>query len=642
MKALFSRLIGLSLTLTMLFGSFTTSVGAILLLTSQVAKLTPSDGAADDRFGHSVAISGDTVVVGAWWNDDNGSDSGSAYVFGRNQGGADHWGQITKLTPSDGATDDWFGVSVAISGDTIVVGADGGDDNGPDSGSAYVRGRNQGGLGQWGEVAKLTSSDGVMDDHFGVSVAISGDLIVVGALFDDDNGDNSGAAYVFGRNQGGAEQWGEVVKLTPSDGAAGDRFGYAVSISGDTVVVGADGDADNGSSSGSAYVFERDQGGAGQWGEVAKLTPSDGAAYDYFGVSLAVSGDTVVVGALFDDDNGDNSGAAYVFGRNQGGAEQWGEVIKLTPSDGAAYDHFGVSIAIGEDTVAVGADGDDDQGSDSGAAYVFERDQGGADQWGQAAKLAPSDGAAGDVFGVSVAIGGDTVVIGADGDDDRGSDSGAAYVYPRIYTYYGVALGPPVAAQSGVPGETVTYTLWVTNTGNLSDTTDLSVAGYTWPTAVTPPSVDLLPMRTAPLTVTVAIPPDAPLGHSDTATATATSQGGAVSDSSVLTTTAVACVDVSGVEFTFAPAKPWVGDSITFTATVVAGTVPITYLWNFSDDSAVQIGNPIPHTFPLTVTEHTYTVVTTASNPCPSRDTVSYPVTIRPRSMYLPLVLRSY
>jgi len=166
------------------------------------------------------------------------------------------------------------------------------------------------------------------------------------------------------------------------------------------------------------------------------------------------------------------------------------------------------------------------------------------------------------------------------------------------------------------------------------------VAGYAWSTAVTPLSVDLLPMCDAPVTVTVDIPATAPLGHSDIAAVTAISQGGVVSDSSVLTTTAVACVEVSGVDFTFAPAQPWVGDMAAFTGTVGVGMTPITYLWGFGDGSAVQVGNPILHTFPLTNTEQTYPVVMTASNPCPSQDTASYAVTVQPRSMCLPLVLR--
>ncbi len=190
---------------------------------TQVAKLTASDGAGGDEFGFSVAVSGDTLVVGAY-RDDRGANGnqGSAYVFQRNQGGADQWGQVRQLTASDGAASDQFGSSVAVSGDTVVVGAYL-DDVGTnaDQGSAYVFQRNQGGADEWGQVRQLTASDGTASDHFGFSVAVSGDTVVVGAY-------RNGSAYVFQRNQGGADEWGQVKQLTASGGAAADRFGYSV------------------------------------------------------------------------------------------------------------------------------------------------------------------------------------------------------------------------------------------------------------------------------------------------------------------------------------------------------------------------------------------------------------------------------
>jgi PKD repeat protein len=232
-------------------------------------------------------------------------------VFARNQGGDDNWGEVKKLTASDGAAYDNFGVSVAIAGDTLVVGAFLDDDNGYRSGSAYVFARNRGGTNNWGEVKKLIASDGAAGDWFGFSVAMAGDTVVVGAYFDDDNGDDSGSAYVFARDQGGTDNWGEVKKLIASDGAAGDWFSsYAVAIAGDTIIVGAYGDDEQ---TGSAYVFARNWGGADNWGEVEKLIASDAAPGDRFGYSIAIAGDAVVVGAIFDDDKGYNSGSAYVY-----------------------------------------------------------------------------------------------------------------------------------------------------------------------------------------------------------------------------------------------------------------------------------------------------------------------------------------
>ena len=338
------------------------------LLTSEVAKLTASDAAEFDQFGWSVAISGDTVVVGAFSDDDNGSRSGSAYILERNQGGVDNWGEVKKLTASDAAEGDFFGYSVGISGDMVVVSALLDD---AFTGSAYVFERNVGGADNWGEMKKLTVSDAAGGDNFGNSVAISSDTVVVGANRDDDDGSSSGSAYLFERNVGGADNWGEVKKLSASDVAQGDVFGSSVAISGDTAVVGAENKADVGFQSGAAYLFERNTGGADNWGEVKKLSAFDADATDVFGNSVAVNGNTIVVGALLDNDDGADSGSAYLFDRNTGGADNWGQSAKLTASDAAGGDNFGISVAISGDTVVIGAPNDDDDGSRSGSAYIF-------------------------------------------------------------------------------------------------------------------------------------------------------------------------------------------------------------------------------------------------------------------------------
>ncbi|MFQ5616567.1 MAG: hypothetical protein ACE5GO_08925, partial [Anaerolineales bacterium] len=178
-------------------------------------------------------------------------------------------------------------------------------------------------------------------------------------------------------------EWGDIRGFIPeSEGILApltfDSFGFSVAADGNTIVVGAYGDDACCADAGAAYVFERDQGGAGSWGEVTKLTASDAAAGDEFGVSVAISGDTIVVGARFNDGGGSDAGAAYVFEHDQGGAGNWGEVKKLTASDAATGDEFGGSAAISGNHLVVGSFRDDDAGADSGAAYVFERDQGGA------------------------------------------------------------------------------------------------------------------------------------------------------------------------------------------------------------------------------------------------------------------------
>ena len=210
-------------------------------LGDQLFKLLPDDGAADDRFGRSVAIRGTIAIVGVIWDDDNGEDSGSAYLFDTAAGQ-----QIAKLLPDDGAADDRFGQSVAISGITAIVGALRDDDNGSDSGSAYLFDTTT-----VQQIAKLLADDGAADDRFGCSVEISGTTAIVGAYWDDDNGSASGSAYLFDTTSG--EQ---IAKLLPNDGAAGAWFGSFVALSGGTAIVGAQADNSNGPNSGSAYMFD--------------------------------------------------------------------------------------------------------------------------------------------------------------------------------------------------------------------------------------------------------------------------------------------------------------------------------------------------------------------------------------------------
>ncbi len=397
----------------------------------QVRQLTASDAATADFFGAAVALSGDRLLVGASYNDAAAADAGALFLFERNAGGAEYWGEVQRIVASDAAAANHFGEAVDLDGSTAVAGAYGSDGAGGDSGSAYLFAACKADPGLWSPGLDVQASDGAANDYFGTAVAASGDTLLVGASDDDDLGAASGAAYVLVRNLGGADAWGEVTKLHAADGSADDRFGVAVGISGETAVVGANTESTAGLNAGAAYIFARNRGGADAWGQVIKLTASDAAAGDRFGEAVAIAGDLVVVGAPYDANAGAGTGAAYVFARNQGGADAWGEVTKLTASNQASYSFFGQSVAISANFVLVGAPQASVGGTIQGAVYLFVRNLGGADAWGEATTLLAVDGAAGDFFGVSVALAGDTALVGAKSDADAGSGSGSAYVFSR-------------------------------------------------------------------------------------------------------------------------------------------------------------------------------------------------------------------
>ncbi len=433
-------------------------------------KVLAYDGAGDDRFGSFVALSGDTALVSAYSDDIGGNaDQGSAYIFTKS-GGA--WVFTAKLTASDGAADDRFGSFVALSGDTALVGAYWDDIGGnADQGSAYVFVRPGGGWATGTETAKLTASDGAADDRFGLSVALSGDTALVGAYSDDIGGNaNQGSAYVFVKPGGGWATGTETAKLTASDGAADDGFGYSVAISGDTALAGAFWDDIGGNADqGSAYVFVKPGGGWATGTETAKLTASDGAASDFFGVAVALSGDTALVGA-YSDDIGANTaqGSAYVFVKPGGGWATGAETAKLTASDGAASDGFGNSVVLSGDTALVGARLDDvGANADQGSAYVFVKPGGGWATGTETAKLTASDGAASDYFGWSVALSGDTALVGARLDDVGGNaDQGSAYFYQAYRTDNDLAVSAGINSSGPFqPGDTVYLTTSVMNYG---------------------------------------------------------------------------------------------------------------------------------------------------------------------------------
>ncbi len=377
---------------------------------TQQQKLVASDAAAGDLFGHKVAISGETAVVAADQDDIGGNtDQGSAYVFKRN--GAS-WSQQKKLTGANSAAYDRFGSSVAISGTTILIGSASDDDNAnnvQDCGTAYVFVFD--GV-DWAQQAKLAAADLAANDYFGFSVDISGDLAVIGAY--GKNG-FQGAAYVFARH---GAIWTQQQKLAPGDGEAGDWFGGAVSVDGNTIISGAY--VGGNINQGAAYVYTV----CTDIAELQKITRPNGKTNDAFSFGMAASDDTVVVSTW---DYFSSAPGLYFFMRN--GSGNWVHTQTIA-SSAAPASWFGTSIAMDGNILVVGANSDSFSGLQwAGSVTVYIRN---GNTWSFETKFRANDTAAGDHFGSSVAVSGNTMIVGAPAHDlSQETDRGAAYVFVR-------------------------------------------------------------------------------------------------------------------------------------------------------------------------------------------------------------------
>ena len=381
-------------------------------------KLVGTGSQEGSQVGISVAVNGDTAIIGAFGDFNGSTRSGAAYVFVKSGG---VWTQQQKLVPNDGETLDQFGISVAVNGDTAIVGANR-DDVGTNSnqGSVYVFTRSG---ATWIQSQKIVAPDGTIDAQFGYSVAMTGDSAVISAVSDSTGGNTyQGSAYVYIKN---GATWTQQQKITASDGAANDFFGVAA-IDGDTIVIGVKNDAigANNNFQGSAYIFTRS---GTTWTERQKLLASDGVGGDLFGNAVAIRGNTLVVGASYDDVNGiPNQGSAYIFTRS---GTTWTEQQRLTQADNSSGgNQFGNSVAVSGDTVIVGAFEEDlIQFGNEGAVYVYTKN--GA-TWAQNVKLTAVDHAAGDHFGFSVAFDGNALFVGARDDDaGAGMGQGSAYIF---------------------------------------------------------------------------------------------------------------------------------------------------------------------------------------------------------------------
>jgi hypothetical protein len=440
----------------------------------ELVKLLSTDLEDGDRFGNAVAVDGNTAVIGALYEEDtanfpNTYNRGAAYVFTRDGSGV--WSQQAKLIASDWASDDQFGSSVALDGDTAVIGAWYEDSDGYSAnGAAYVFTRDG---GAWTQQAKLLAPDKASWDVFGYSVAVDGDTAVIGAIYEDSDGvDGNGAAYVFTRTSGA---WSFQAKLLADDKARWDSFGNSVAVSGDTVAIGSPGHSTPYANyAGVVYMFTR----SGEtWNQTAQLAASDQNYGDEFGSSVDLEGDIALIGAPDKASPYSYSGAAYVFTRDGGG--YWNEQAKLLASDLASessmFDRFGCSVAIDGDVAVIGSRNQDSDGvSNNGAAYVFARD--GSGVWTEQMKLLASDKATDDWFGGTLDISGATIIVGVPMKDYKvpGDDySGAAYIYGLA-----ASDGPPVVSGVAAQDVTFPADVILTATATDAEST-IESAGYT-------------------------------------------------------------------------------------------------------------------------------------------------------------------
>ncbi len=383
---------------TLVFTALLCSYAAGQVLNEQI-KLIANDPIPQSLFGWSIAIDNNIIAVGSRFDDDNGNQSGSVYLYNATTGK-----QTQKLLPSDGAPADRFGGAIAIADGIVAVSADWNDDHGNQSGSIYLFDLTSG-----FQLGKITPPDGAAEDQFGISIAIGDGVVAIGDHRDDDNGSSSGSVYLYSATTGI-----QITKLLADDGTPFDHFGSAVAINAGIVAVGAPHDDEIDLDSGAVYIFDLSTGT-----QLSKLFPTDGGRLDYFGEAIAISNGIIAIGASQNTHQGIGSGAVYLFDLATGL-----QTAKLIPTNAQTGIKFGWSVDIENNTVAVGAYRDNDNGFRSGAAYIFDATTG-----LQTAKLLASDGVENDRLGQSISLNNDIVAVGALYGDSIEIDSGSAYVF---------------------------------------------------------------------------------------------------------------------------------------------------------------------------------------------------------------------
>lgn len=376
-------------------------------------KLLADDGKAQDQFGYGVAIDGVTALVGAH-NVDIGSadDAGAVYVFRLGLAG---WQQEAKLMASPLRAGDTLGGNVALKQNMALLGAIKRDEKGVDAGAVFAFERI---AGAWQQTQLLTALDGRAGDAFGQSIALTDRFLVIGAPHSDAPEPDTGAAYVYSRQ---GNRWQYLSKLTAGDGAKGDLFGISVAIDGETILVGADLNDEKAENAGAVYAFVFD---GTSWREQGKLMAQDGGDTDIFGVRVALDGDTALISARRDDVDGigKDAGSAYIFKRTDGA---WVQTQKLISPDGRADDRFARGVALKGETAIISAMHNDEVGENTGAIYIFKSNQ---SQWNYVSKIVAKDGLPADRFGWNVALSDGKAIVAVPHRDDNGDASGAAYV----------------------------------------------------------------------------------------------------------------------------------------------------------------------------------------------------------------------
>ncbi len=395
-------------------------------------QLQSADTVNRDQFASAVDIDDDHAIVGARLAEGEGqpTNSGLAYIYRRLNG---DWIQVATLQAPDAEAADYFGWSVEIDGGLAVVGARR-SDNGSvaDAGAAYVFSRNEGGANNWGLVTKLENPNPESNDQFGSSVAIDGNTIAVGAWLDDDpsrSGTNQGSVSLFERNLGGRNNWGYQTTVFDSTPVGSrNRFGSSLAIEGDVLVVGAN--RNGGANTGSVFVYERNRFGSGQWGEAFRIDNPEPQTGDNFGQSLSFSDGTIAIGSPLDDVDGSvNAGSVFLFDQISN-SNEWIQVAKLTADptsdsrNGTSGDLFGDDVSISGDRLVIGASGTSRSFGATGLVYSYQRDNTG--QWQFVELIETDDQRPGDRLGSVIALSGEEMILGVPLDDIRGTEDGSA------------------------------------------------------------------------------------------------------------------------------------------------------------------------------------------------------------------------